>query len=149
MTYFWFKFDKRQSNMNIPTFTALCIINSPGVEKNMSRKSVSHRRWPTNDTKRNGKQTTTSTHFTNQGKTKLPSVYKPDSVAQLDAPSDWSPGGRAVAGSAPAEVGNILSWRLIMKYFLRSFSSFRWFKKGSCQFLAKRMCTILVNRLED
>ena len=26
---------------------------------------------------------------------------------------------------------------LIMKYFLRSFSPFRWFKKGSCQFLAK------------
>ena len=25
----------------------------------------------------------------------------------------------------PAEVGNILSWRLIMKYFLRSFSPFR------------------------
>ena len=37
----------------------------------------------------------------------------------------------------PAEVGNILSWRLIMKYFLLSFSPFRWFKKGSCQFLAK------------
>ena len=36
-----------------------------------------------------------------------------------------------------AEVGNILSWRLIMKYFLLSFSPFRWFKKGSCQFLAK------------
>ena len=32
---------------------------------------------------------------------------------------------------------NILSWRLIMKYFLRSFSPFCWFKKGSCQFLAK------------
>ena len=30
-----------------------------------------------------------------------------------------------VAGSAPAEFGNILSWRLIMKYFLRSFSPFR------------------------
>ena len=36
-----------------------------------------------------------------------------------------------------SEVGNILLWRLIMKYFLRSFSPFRWFKKGSCQFLAK------------
>ena len=42
-----------------------------------------------------------------------------------------------VAGSTPAEVGNILSWRLIMKYFLRSFSPFRCFKKGSCQFLTK------------
>ena len=46
-------------------------------------------------------------------------------------------GDQKVAGSTPAEVGNILSWRLIMKYFLRSFSPFHWFKKGSCQFLAK------------
>ena len=46
-------------------------------------------------------------------------------------------GDQEVAGSTPVEVGNILSWRLIMKYFLRSFSPFRWFKKGSCQFLAK------------
>ena len=27
--------------------------------------------------------------------------------------------------------------QMVMKYFLRSFSPFRWFKKGSCQFLAK------------
>ena len=49
------------------------------------------------------------------------SVTLPASVAQLDGPSDWRPGG---CGFDPAEVGNILSWRLIMKYFLRSFSSF-------------------------
>ena len=30
-----------------------------------------------------------------------------------------------------------ISEHSIMKYFLRSFSPFRWFKKGSCQFLAK------------
>ena len=46
-------------------------------------------------------------------------------------------GDQEVAGSAPAEVGNILAWRLSMKYFLRSFSPFRLFKKGICQFLAK------------
>ena len=34
-------------------------------------------------------------------------------------------GDQEVVGSTPAEVGNILSWRLIMKYFLRSFSPFR------------------------
>ena len=34
-------------------------------------------------------------------------------------------GDQEVAGSTPAEVGNILSWRLIMKYFLRSFFPFR------------------------
>ena len=33
-------------------------------------------------------------------------ILKPASVAQLDAPSDWRPGGR---GFDPAEVGNILS----------------------------------------
>ena len=40
-------------------------------------------------------------------------------------------GDQEIAGSTPAEVGKILSWRLIMKYFQRSFSPFRWFKKGS------------------
>ena len=34
-------------------------------------------------------------------------------------------GDQEVASSTPAEVGNILSWRLIMKCFLRSFSPFR------------------------
>ena len=43
-------------------------------------------------------------------------------MAQLDAPSYWR---QEVTGSTPAEVGNILSWRLIMKCFLRSFSPFR------------------------
>ena len=46
----------------------------------------------------------------------------PASVAQLDARPT---GDQKVAGSTPAEVGNILSWRLIMKYFLRSFPPFR------------------------
>ena len=53
-------------------------------------------------------------------------------------------GDQEVAGSTPAEVGNILSWRLIVKYFLRSFSPFRWFKKGGCQFLAKECAQYLL-----
>ena len=56
------------------------------------------------------------------------------SVTQLDGRPT---GDQEVAGSTPAEVGNILSWRFIMKYFLQSFSPFCWFKKGRCQFLAK------------
>ena len=67
-------------------------------------------------------------------KMKFLKVKQPASVVQLDARPT---GVQEVAGLTPAEVGNILSWRLIMKYFLRSFSPFRWFKKGSCQFLAK------------
>ena len=34
------------------------------------------------------------------------------SVAQLDVPSNWRPEGHDI--NTPAEVGNILSWRLIM-----------------------------------
>ena len=68
----------------------------------------------------------------------LPSAYsrradRPGWLSWMCQPT----GDPEVAGSTPAEVGNILSWRLIMKYFLRSFCPFRWFKKGSCQFLAK------------
>ena len=46
----------------------------------------------------------------------------PASVAQLDArPTE----GQEVAGSTPRRVGDIVSWRLLMKHFLRSFSPFR------------------------
>ena len=47
-------------------------------------------------------------------------------------------GDQEVAGSTPAEVDNMLSCRLIVKCFLRAFNPFRWFKKGGCQFLAKK-----------
>ena len=49
-------------------------------------------------------------------------IVRPASVAQLDA---HLTGDQEVAGSTLAEVGNIPSWRLIMKYFLWSFSPFR------------------------
>ena len=51
------------------------------------------------------------------------------------APDWWSVG----CGFVPRRIGNILSWRLIVKYFLWLSSSFRWLKKGSCQFLAKNV----------
>ena len=58
----------------------------------------------------------------------------PASVAQFDAPSDWRPGGR---GFHPhrgrqhsfVEIDHEISSTVIL--------SFRRFKKGSCQFLAK------------
>ena len=46
------------------------------------------------------------------------------------------PGVRMVTGSSLTS-DNILSWCLVMKKFLRPFSPFHWFKKGSCQLLAK------------
>ena len=71
---------------------------------------------------------------------------EPATMAQSDT---CQTGGQEVENSIPAGSDNILSWILIMKYFLRSFTPFRWFKKGSCQFLAKGCAQILINRLED
>ena len=60
----------------------------------------------------------------------------PASVAQLDAPSDWRPGG---CGFNPCRGRQDSFVEIqIMKYFLRLFSPFRWFKNGSCQILAKK-----------
>ena len=47
--------------------------------------------------------------------------HREASVAQSDA---CPTGDQNAASSIPAGSGNILSWRLIMKYFLRSFSPF-------------------------
>ena len=46
-------------------------------------------------------------------------------------------GDLEVAGLTPAGLATFFRGDLIMKYFLQSFSPFRRFKKGSCQFLAK------------
>ena len=64
------------------------------------------------------------------------------SVAQLDArPS----GDQEVVGSIPARAATFFHEDLIMKYFLRSFSPFCWFKKGICQFLAKECAQYCLN----
>ena len=76
----------------------------------------------------------------------LLSLRKPALVAQSDA---RPAGDQEVAASIPTGSGNIHFERLIMKYFLWSFSPFHWFKKGSCQFLAKEFTQVLVNGLED
>ena len=55
-------------------------------------------------------------------------------------------GDQKVAGSTPTEVGIILSRRLIMKYFLWSLPLIQ---EGQLSVSGDRMCTILVNRLED
>ena len=53
--------------------------------------------------------------------------------------SNWSSGG---CGFNPIWIGNIFLWRLVMKYFLRSFSL------PQLSVSDERMCTILVNPLE-
>ena len=79
-------------------------------------------------------------------------VYNADtggsaSVAQLDArPTEDQEMRRP--GFDPRWIGNILSWRLIMKYFL-VFLSLPLIHEGQLSVSGERMCTIQVNRLED
>ena len=66
-----------------------------------------------------------------------------------------------IRGTTPAEVGNIFSWRVIMKYLQHSFVeidhqifstviiSLPLIQEGQLSVSGERMCTILVNRLED
>ena len=61
--------------------------------------------------------------------------------------SDWWPGG---CGFDPCRVWQHSSFLEIdMKYFLRSFSPFHWFKKSSCLFLVKACTQALVSHLMD
>ena len=66
-----------------------------------------------------------------------PGIYidvKPSSVAQLDARPT---GDQEVESSTPAGTTTFFCEDWPWNMFLRSCSPFRWFKKGSCQFLAK------------
>ena len=60
--------------------------------------------------------------------------------------SDWWAGGRRFD---LRRVRQHSTWRLSMKYFLWSFSLFRWFKKGSNQFLAKECAQYWLTCSED
>ena len=68
----------------------------------------------------------------------------PASMVQLGA---HQTGDQEVAGSIPAKAGNILSCRLITKYYLQSFS-LPLIQEGQLSVSGERICTILVNHLE-
>ena len=60
--------------------------------------------------------------------------------------SDWR---QEVAGSTPAEVGNILSLEIDHEIFSMAILSIPLLQEGQLSVSGERMCTILVNRLED
>ena len=60
--------------------------------------------------------------------------------------SFWWSGG---CGFDPHRVGNILSWRFDNKIFSTVILSLLLFQEGQLSVSGKRMCTILVNCLED
>ena len=67
-------------------------------------------------------------------------------MAQLDA---CPTGDQEVTGSIPAKVGNILLWSLIMNLFSTVILFIPLIQEGQLSVSGERMCTILVNRLED
>ena len=68
------------------------------------------------------------------------------SVAQLDAPSDLRPGGR---GFNPRQGGQHSFMEIDHEIFSTVILSFPLIQEGQLSVSGERMCTILVNRLED
>ena len=70
----------------------------------------------------------------------------PASVAQLDAPSDWRPGGR---GFNPRRGRQNSIVEIDHEIFSTVILSLPLIQEGQLSVSGERMCTILVNRLED
>ena len=68
------------------------------------------------------------------------------SVAQLDAPSDWRPGGR---GFNPRRGRQHSFMEIDHEIFSTVILSLPLIQEGQLSVSGERMCTILVNRLED
>ena len=79
-----------------------------------------------------------------QGKTDQSA--QPASVAQLDAPSDWRPGGR---GFNPRRGRQHSFVEIDHEIFSMVILSLPLIQEGQLSVSVERMCTILVNRLED
>ena len=71
---------------------------------------------------------------------------QPASVAQLDAPSDWRPGGR---GFIPRRGRHHSFVEIDHELFSTVILSLPLIQEGQLSVSGERMCTILVNRLED
>ena len=68
------------------------------------------------------------------------------SVAQLDAPSDWRPGGRRFNPCRGRQHSFV---EIDHEIFSKVILSLPLIQEGQLSVSGERMCTILVNRLED
>ena len=68
------------------------------------------------------------------------------SVAQLDAPSDWRPGGRRFNPHRGRQHSFV---EIDREIFFTVILSLPLIQEGQLSVSGERMCTILVNRLED
>ena len=73
-------------------------------------------------------------------------IHGPASVAQLDVPSDWRPGGH---GFIPRRGRQYSFEEIGHKIFSTVILSLPLIQEGQLSVSGERMCTILVNRLED
>ena len=73
-------------------------------------------------------------------------LITPASVAQLDAPSDWRPGGH---GFKPRRGRQHPFVEIDHEIFSTVILSLPLIQEGQLSVSGERMCTILVNRLED
>ena len=71
---------------------------------------------------------------------------RPASVAQLDVPSDWRPGG---SGFNPRRGRQHSFMEIDHEIFSTVILSLPLIQEGQLSVSGERMCTILVNRLED
>ena len=74
------------------------------------------------------------------------SIQLPASVAQLDAPSDWRPGG---CGFNPRRGRQHSFMEIDHEIFSMVILSLLLIQEGQLSVSGKRMCSILVDRLED
>ena len=72
--------------------------------------------------------------------------FEPASVAQLDAPSDWRPGG---CRFNPRRGRQHSFMEIDREMFSTVILSLPLIQEGQLSVSSERMCTILVNRLED
>ena len=73
-------------------------------------------------------------------------MVSPAWVAQLDAPSDWRPGGR---GFNPRRGRQLFFLEIDHEIFSTVIVSLPLIQEGQLSVSGERMCTLLVNRLED
>ena len=73
-------------------------------------------------------------------------VFLPASVAHLDGPSDWRPGDR---GFNPSRGQQHSFLEIDHEIFSTVILSLPLIQEGQLSVSGERMCTILVNRLED
>ena len=76
----------------------------------------------------------------------LPFISSTASVAQLDAPSDWRPGG---SGFNPRRGRQHSFVEIDHEIFSTVILSLPLIQEGQLSVSGERMCTVLVNRLED